>query len=192
VHKEPNDSLTRLACWLLMAGLWAAVVLFAYCAWGIIQDGKLADESLTWPSAPGTILYASVMSSSSYRSGTTHNVSIHYRFSVDGRVLEGRRATFGAALSRRECQDIVDAHPVGSIAEIHYRPGAPEINVVQPGGGASYGLAVVAGICELILFPCACFISWFGVKMLLPPPGRAELRRRDQVRARKRERKRTG
>jgi hypothetical protein len=162
----------------------------AYCAWGIVQDGKLAEESVTWPSVPGTILSVSTRSSGGYRIATTHNVSIHYRFTVDGRVLEGSRATFGVALSRRQCQDIVDVHPVGSIAQIHYRPGAPEMNVVEPGGGTAYGLAVVAGFGELILFPCVCFMVWFGVKLLLPPPSREELRRREQARARKRRRTR--
>ena len=188
MHKEPNESLTRLYWWLLTLVVCALAGLLAYCAWGIIQDGKLADESVTWPSAPGTILSASVTSSSGYRSGTTHSVSLHYRFAVDGRLLEGHRATFGVALSRRQCQEIVDAHPVGSVAPIHYRPGQPDMNVVEPGGGTAYGLAVIAGFAELILLPCACFMCWFGVRMLLPPPSRAELRRREQARARKRRR----
>jgi hypothetical protein len=191
VDNEPNERWLRLWWWFLTLGVSALAVLLACCMWWTLRDGRLADESVTWPSVPGTILSVSATSSGGYR-GTSHTVRIHYRFAVDGRVLEGYRASFGFALSGGECQDIVNAHPVGSIAQIHYRPGAPETNVVEPGGGTAYGLVVIGALGELILFPFICAMFWFGVKLLLPPPSRAELARRSQARAlaRKRQRQR--
>jgi hypothetical protein len=190
-YKQPSEFVTRLLWWLLTLAACALAALLAYCAWGIVQEGKLAEESATWPSVPGTILSASVRNSSGYRGSRTHSVSIHYRFTVDGRELEGGRATFGVALSLRRCQEIVDAHPAGSTAQIHYRPGAPEMNVVEAGGDTAYGLAAVAGLADLIVIPCACFMLWFGVKLLLPPPSRGESRRHEKARARKRRRARS-
>ena len=36
MHKEPNESLTRLTWWLLTLVVCALAGLLAYCAWGII------------------------------------------------------------------------------------------------------------------------------------------------------------
>jgi len=193
MHKDPDLRSARLGWWLLTLLVVGVNALVVFCIYDIVEHGKLAAESLTWPSVPGTVYASGVTISHGHRSATSYHADVRYRFTVGGRVFEGRGASFEGCDSTRACEAIVDTYPAGSRAEVHYRPGTPEMNVLIPGGGISYGAVAAFGFLELLIFPLTCFMLWFGVKLLLPPPSRAELRRREEARARARSvsRKRT-
>jgi len=182
-----SESTLRWLWWLGVIVAWGLVGLIGYGVWTVARDGRLAEESASWPSVSGTVLSSAVSASGGgYRSIRSYDPAIRYRFTVDGRVFEGRRTAFNRQFSQKSSQEIVDAHRAGDPVLVYYRPGDPENCVLQPGGSISVGLAVLSVLPELILVPIAAVMTWFGVLLLRPPRTRADVRRRQKARARAR------
>jgi hypothetical protein len=186
----PSESTLRWHWWLVVIVAWGLVGLIGYCVWRVAKDGRLAEESASWPSVSGTVLSSTVSASGGgYRSIRSYGPVIRYRFTVDGRVFEGGRTAFNGHFSQKSSQEIVDAHRAGDPVLVHYRPGDPEICVLQPGVSTSVGLIVLIVLIVLsglILVPTAAVMTWFGVLLLRTPPTRAGLRRKQKSRARAR------
>jgi len=186
MHRESGEWGPRFGWWLLTLAFVGLNVLMGLCIRDLVHEGSLAAESVTWPSAPGTILSASVGVSHGHRGATSYRADIRYRFAVGERMFEGRRLAFDGCGSERACQALVDAHPAGSPAEIHYRPASPEENVVIPGGGTDDVLVLVFGLGEVLLALITLAMVTLGVILLLPLPMLPlALQRRQQARAEK-------
>ena len=95
-----------------------------------IRHGIFAAQSLHWPVVEGFIMSSGVQRIQ--RNDCA--VKVKYRYWVGGRELIGDRATFRPAEGCRNAEALAAQFPPSSNADVHYRPGTPEVSVLQPGG----------------------------------------------------------
>jgi len=172
MRRDPSDAFPRWG-WLLIVTIWLVVGAIGYGAWMIVHEGRLAEESASWPSVQGTVLSSSASVGGGYRSPTTYGVAIRYRFTVDGRTFEGRRTAFSPQFSWQGSQAMVDSHTPGSSVLVYYRPEDPETCVLEPGGRAETWVAVVLALTGVVIAALAGFMTKFALWMSRLPRMRA-------------------
>ncbi len=97
-----------------------------------------AKASMDWPSAPGRVLEASVVSHRSRRnagSRTIYHAEILYAFTVDGTPFSGNRVAYGdyGSSNPSHARQVVTRYPKGTIVTVYYMPGNPNECLLEPG-----------------------------------------------------------
>ncbi|MDQ8036516.1 MAG: DUF3592 domain-containing protein [Pedobacter sp.] len=98
-----------------------------YLGW---RARRLADAVRRWPSVPGTLLECELVSSTDDDSPTLfHQVTVRYRYSVQGREFESSRVAFayGATKDRAFHQAIHDRLKKSSTVPVYYDPQQPSL-----------------------------------------------------------------
>lgn len=108
-----------------LAGAGFFVPFFAVPGWQAV-------ESLSWPSAPATVLESGVESHAGDDS-TTYSVRVLYRYQVDGRTYHSNRYDFvtGSSSGYDGKRAIVERIPPGSETECFYDPRQPSRAVLS-------------------------------------------------------------
>ena len=121
------------------------------------KSKKLAGASLSWPSAPGTILSSSVLETTSADEdvAATYSAAIQYRYEVMGVPYEGSRQYFGAKTSggRKGAQQTVERYPAGAQVPVYYNP-ANHADAVLERQAKSATALLVLGIIFVVIFVC--------------------------------------
>jgi hypothetical protein len=116
----------------IFALFWSGMVLAfdGFMGHGIYKQFQ-AQHFLT---ATGTIMHSELTSSRSSKGGTSYSAHIEYSYHVDGQVFTGDQIRFGIHSSGyASASSIVNAHPVGSEAQVYYNPADPHESLLEPG-----------------------------------------------------------
>lgn len=102
--------------------------------WGA-KELRLAQESLRWPVADGTIRNSSVEYHSSSDGGGTYQAEVFYQFTVDGESHSGNKVSFGdyGTSHPAHAQKIVNRYPQGLQVPVYYRGEEPNTCILEPG-----------------------------------------------------------
>src|SRR5665213_40504 len=137
---------------------WSGMVLLfdGFMAHGIYKQF----ESLHYQSVTGTITHSEVTSHTGPKGGTSYTAVINYNYKIGGQTYEGSKLRFGmTSSSSGSAHASVNAHPVGSIAQVFYNPVNPQESLLSPGvSGSDFMLALF-----LTPFNMVMFGLWIGV-----------------------------
>ena len=119
---------------VILLGFCGAFILFGLIsAAALVGDLGSARQSLSWPSAEGTI------TRSVRRRGSRLLKSLEYRYSVSGTTYSATRAAF---LRVPYSKPIHETYRTGQRVSVRYDPSEPGRAVLEPGAPI---LAVIAG-----------------------------------------------
>lgn len=153
-----------------------SIILFlfgaGFCVWGwiLIADARL---SISWPTAPATIVYSEIKSSDSRSDGKTtrmYSADIRYQYTVNGKRYASSRISFGdhSSSSSTGMEKLVNKYLKGSQATAYYDPDKPGNALLEPGPVLISYIPFVFGALSII----AALIALFKKKFVsMPPPG---------------------
>jgi hypothetical protein len=173
----------RLEIGAIAVLLLGSTIAMGWLVYSMFAERRLSTESRSWPQVPGEIVSARVgRHYGGYRSGTTCQPEIRYRYAVYGVPHVGHRVSFGGFSSCDEAAQIVDRHPPGQAVTVWYRPSDPETSVLEPdswtGGLAVFLLAVLTVV---LCVPTVLVVAFAVAIVVRPdPPPRAQRRRRQR------------
>jgi hypothetical protein len=172
---------------LLLLGATIATCWVVYTMYG---DRMLSAESRGWPHVPGEIVSARVgRHHGGYRSGTTCNAELRYRYAVYGVPHVGHRVSFDGSGSCDEAAQVVDRHPPGQVVDVYYRPSDPETSVLEPDswtGTGDLAIVLIAVVALIMCVPTVVLCAYAVLIIVRPdPPPRAAQRRRERQRQRR-------
>ncbi|MBF0467960.1 MAG: DUF3592 domain-containing protein [Desulfamplus sp.] len=107
-----------------------------------------AKLSVDWPVAQGRVISSWVERHHDLERGTSFEAKVAYEYIVEGVPFEGNRIFFGKAgsshLSTEE--EIVSIYPAGKSVHVYYKPGNPEVCLLEPGKTGKSKLLIVFGM----------------------------------------------
>ena len=117
-------------------------------------------ESLSWPKAPGVILFSQVTSSTSVdtdsdgnsSTSTTYNTPLLIEYEVNGRKHYSNTRAFGriAGSGEKWAAEIAERYPTGKKVQVAYSPADPDEGVLEPGfTSEAYWLPGAGAVCFL-------------------------------------------
>ncbi|MFO6424712.1 DUF3592 domain-containing protein [Motilimonas sp. KMU-193] len=129
---------------------------------GIITRQEAID-SHNWPRVEAKLLSTSLKSNSSSSGGRSYAPEIKCKFRVDNTEYQGTEYDFSASYGAKhkaeaKVQQVKQMQPL----LIHYKPSAPEINVIHPGLHSSHYIRIVIGLAAIIM----PVLIWSGVIVL--------------------------
>ncbi len=102
-----------------------------------VREMRLASASEEWPSTTGTVLSATVdsSSSSSGSSSRTYHASVAYTYRVAGSDFEGTTISYGAygTGDYERAARIAARYEAGEPVRVYYQPDDPAESVLEPG-----------------------------------------------------------
>ncbi len=136
---------------LIFVGGGAIVIFFQ------VRGLIWAKTSVDWPVARGKVISSSVKMSSSSKSGTSFEAKVNYEFTVEGDTFEGDRIFFGKTSSGNSSDEdqIAWSYPKGKSVNVYYRPGNPEVCLLEPGKTGKSKLLLIFGV---IFFSAGMFL----------------------------------
>jgi len=166
-----SGAVTRLRS--ILAELSGTLVLF-----GVAAGARAAwlwwrgQQAASWPVVGGTITRARVesrkqrMGNTLYRQAsksTYYRPDLAYRYEVNGKTFEGKRARFGeragwdkdAAAMKR----LIDPYPEGHAVQVRYDPARPGEAVLTAGAGAFWRTIAVFATACLVLGVAGWFVG---------------------------------
>jgi len=131
---------------MLLNIVW--LVVLAFFVLGVIGVAnwlywlRKGRQSRNWPTVPGTVVTSQLITRTDVRltmirallTTTLYGVKIRYRYTVDGRSLEGGRVGLtGGGLARSDgaARIRLTKYPVGRRVTVHYQPNKPENAVLE-------------------------------------------------------------
>jgi hypothetical protein len=92
-------------------------------------------RSKSWPSTAGEIVMAVVNVETTGRGGKAWIPCVNYRFSVQGREIEGNTIRFGARERSllSNANKMIEGYVVGGTHAVYFDAADPRINVLEPG-----------------------------------------------------------
>jgi hypothetical protein len=126
---------------------------------GALADLLRADQSQTWPSAPGRILHSEA--TMRLGKGPRHSADIDYEYEVGGKCFTGSRVQFsqGNFRSNEGAQRVVDRYPVGATVDVRYDPDDPSLATLETSPAAATSAIWLGG--SFMLFPFLGFYQPF-------------------------------
>jgi hypothetical protein len=125
-----NTNLSRLSGLILLPVLSVVLAIAGYIQ---IKDSL---ASRNWPGTKGVIEVSKIIRNTDIRSGK-HNVStstleshVEYSYTVDSKNFVSDRVSYGSVDSPEE---IVKRYPPGKEVLVYYKPGKPEVSVIETG-----------------------------------------------------------
>lgn len=95
-------------------------------------------ESQHYPSVTGIITHSEVTSHQGSKGGTSYTADITYHYEIGGQKFDGNKLRFGMTTSSsRYAYASVNAHPLGSTAQVYYNPTNPQESLLSPGVNGS-------------------------------------------------------
>lgn len=128
-----------------------------------------------WPSVPGTVLTAQVVEEVSRRASEddgdgdapqrvihTFRAAVTYRYTVDGKVLEGSKIATDAIDSSdpEGAQDLVRGLPPQTAVDVFYDPAQPAKSVLRPGISRASAIVPAVGVGLVLLAAALLAIVW--------------------------------
>jgi hypothetical protein len=178
---------TRLPAVVILVMTFGVVPLLVWGLWKTSEQAALAQRSLTWPSVHGTIISTRYdPPSGGYRTYRGCRLHVHYRFEVDAESRAGDRFSYGST----SCDDLREAawlHPAGSDVLVYYDPSDHTRSLLSPRDGRAWPF-------YLLFVPLIVVLLFAGGLVLVlelrlwRPPSRADQRRRERARQRRRPR----
>lgn len=114
-----------------------------------------ARQSVSWPRADGVVLSSEIKTRSSARGPSQSYLEVRYEYSVNG-------APYADYFQRQSAAATAAKYAKGTRLPIRYKPGRPEVSVIEtglnprlfltPGGGLAF---LVAGLLALAVIPRA-------------------------------------
>ncbi|MCI2282465.1 DUF3592 domain-containing protein [Colwellia sp. MSW7] len=125
-----------------------------------IVTRKEAIDSHNWPKVEAKLLRASLKSTSSGSGGRSYTPDIKCKFIVGGSEFKGTEYDLSAGYgSKAKAEDKINLVKQMNPLFIHYKPSAPEINVINPGIHFTHYIRIIIGIVTVI-FP---LLIWSGI-----------------------------
>jgi hypothetical protein len=156
--KNPSSRRQSFLWWIIIG----AFILFGLVAFVAgVRDVYRAWESETWPAAEGVVRnsYVEYETDSDHEDRGTYWAEVRYEFTVDGRTRTGARVAFGgdaASSDPSSAQTIVNRYPAGAAVTVYYRPGNPDVCVLEPG---LKGQAWIFPALGLLFFIIGCVMA---------------------------------
>ena len=149
------------------------LLISAFVVYAGVQNTRLAAESSGWPSVEGEIVRSDVVeerTQSQSRAGDDRRVyrgAVRYRYRVDGTDYEGDRVSLGeyATENRADAEAVTRRYPLGRRVPVHYRPGAPDASLLEPGSGGLPWFYAAVGSMFLV---AGLLLAWAAPKLIAP------------------------
>lgn len=121
------------------------------------KNKKKAAASLSWSTAPGTILESSVReaSGSDFDGPATYTVKLSYSYQVMGQTYQGKNIHIGArsTVPHSKAQATASQYPAGSAVTVYYDPANPADAVLERAAPANT-VVLILGIIFLFITLC--------------------------------------
>lgn len=167
---------------VLFANLCGGIFVLALLALGIylvvfsVRSKKKAEESQSWPGAPGMVTAAEVKCSVNRDEDGNESYAyypkVEYTYQVGGETLTGNRLAFGGQVAQKNqaaVQKSLERYPVGGLVTVYYDPARlSEAVLERQAGGAKWSLVI--GIICLVLSLCITCPLLFGLIRTLTSP----------------------
>lgn len=117
-----------------------------------------AEESLSWPNAPGTVLESELDQYEDEEDGRMYRAIVVYEYSLDGADFESDRIWLDGNFSTSDRTLIFETlkkYPVGQQVTVFYNPASPAESALEP--GTSTGGYIVYGL-GLGFLGLGCFL----------------------------------
>ncbi|MEZ5318755.1 MAG: DUF3592 domain-containing protein [Vicinamibacterales bacterium] len=128
------------------------VVVGLVTLWIGVDNMRQASASVGWPAVPGVVTRTSLESQISGGSGgrtrsQTWRPVVVYEYEVNGAVHEADRISFGeyATSDRADAAAVLQRYPTGTRVTVRYRPGQPDVAVLEPGTAGVPWFFIVLG-----------------------------------------------
>ena len=143
---------------------------FSVWGWGLITDAR---ESLSWPTATGTVLHSRVTSYTSTSDGKPtqmYSADIGYRYTVNKKTYTSRDVSLGEHSSNSSggMRELTQQYPVGKSITVYYDPDKPHNALLEPGPAFITYIPFAFGVLSIIAGLAAFF--WKNGSPM-PPPG---------------------
>lgn len=140
---------------LIFGGLGLAFLVIA------LVSRQKAQTSQRWPTAPGTVLSATLKEHVSHDHDDTPSTHysyepvVEYNYTVGGQTYSSRRIGYGAnRFGRGQAAKILERYPVGSAVTVHYNPANPAEAVLETQAAGSTVFLILG-----IVFMALCLLS---------------------------------
>jgi hypothetical protein len=124
-----------------------------------------AIASRRWTRTPAELLSAGIIPTqrSLWSSGaayTEYFLSVRFRYTVDGQVLESDQLDFGGEAYRSESEAVAAREALRTQAPlyIYYNPRRPQVSVLRPGTGGALSLLIWS---VMAMFFTGLYLAWF-------------------------------
>jgi hypothetical protein len=140
----------------------------AFGAWMLVhavRSHRRARLSQQWPTAEGTLEEVFLWGRRNVdgEMKDVERLSVSYRYTVDGKALEGRNVTF-YTLVYPETVAFAEAHPEGSMVPVYYNPDQPSESVLRPGPRAGHKRFsdIILALLGILVGAGVAAGGWFG------------------------------
>jgi len=122
-----------------------------------------ASDSRNWPKIEVKFLSTSLKSMSSNSGGRIYAPDIKCKFNIGNSEYKGTEYDLSASYgSRSQAEDKIALIKQKKSLFVHYKPSAPEVNVINPGIHFSHYIRIVVGVCTVVI----PLLIWVGVIQL--------------------------
>ena len=154
-------------------GLYGALALLLGMM-GLVNEHR----SKTWPSTNGTITHSEMEHRvwEGRRRMTRYRVKPTYEYIVDGEHYSSGRLDLANLWEKRDvAQEHAKLYSVGTKVKVYYKPGSPNIALLEPGVGSGIGVLAQGAVLMLIALILGLYSK---IKAAVTTPKRLPRRRR--------------
>jgi len=156
----------------IIGTICGGIFLLAFAAGSVFmivsyfKTKKKAAASLTWSTAPGTILESNVRESSGsdIDGPASYYAQVSYSYQVMGQAYQGKNIHIGArsAGPRNKAQAAASRYPAGAVVTVYYNPANPADAILERTAPANT-VTLILGIIFLVITLCLICGGLFAI-----------------------------